>query len=144
MTYIASEFHHPGLPKKRSRLHPPRLRKARYRTLCAGCGHDRSGIRSSRPAFELSIEPHRVSKISASAALEDPGLLPRQFARLQFGARPDASVLTGANLANRELIYLGVSGDGESASIGFGPVRAFDPRAASTWPILSRTTASTA
>ena len=53
------------------------------------------------------------------------------------------SVLTGANLANKDLIYLGVSGDGDSASIGFGQF-AHVIRRGVTWSISSRTTASTA
>ena len=53
-----------------------------------------------------------------------------------------SSVLTGANLANRELICLGVSGDGDSAWIGLGQF-AHIMRRKVTWPISSRTTAST-
>jgi pyruvate/2-oxoacid:ferredoxin oxidoreductase beta subunit len=53
------------------------------------------------------------------------------------------SVLTGANLANRDLLYLGVSGDGDSASIGLGQF-ATPCAAACAWSTSSRTTASTA
>ncbi|MDU3131342.1 MAG: 2-oxoacid:ferredoxin oxidoreductase subunit beta, partial [Bradyrhizobium sp.] len=71
--------------------------------------------------FELSIEPHRVAKISGigcSSKTPDYFLGNSHGFNTVHGRMP--SVLTGANLANRELIYLGVSGDGDSASIGFG------------------------
>ena len=71
--------------------------------------------------FELSIEPHRVAKISGigcSSKTPDYFLGNSHGFNSVHGRMP--SVLTGANLANRDLIYLGVSGDGDSASIGFG------------------------
>jgi 2-oxoglutarate ferredoxin oxidoreductase subunit beta len=89
-------------------------------TLCAGCGHDSITARSSRPASS-SIEPHRVAKISGigcSSKTPDYFLGNSHGFNSVHGRMP--SVLTGANLANRDLIYLGVSGDGDSASIGFG------------------------
>ncbi len=71
--------------------------------------------------FELSIEPHRVAKISGigcSSKTPDYFLNASHGFNSVHGRMP--SVLTGANLANRDLIYLGVSGDGDSASIGLG------------------------
>ncbi len=71
--------------------------------------------------FELSIEPHRVAKISGigcSSKTPDYFLGNSHGFNSVHGRMP--SVLTGANLANRDLIYLGVSGDGDCASIGFG------------------------
>ena len=71
--------------------------------------------------YELSIEPHRVAKISGigcSSKTPDYFLGNSHGFNSVHGRMP--SVLTGANLANRDLIYLGVSGDGDSASIGFG------------------------
>ncbi len=71
--------------------------------------------------FELSIEPHRVAKISGigcSSKTTDYFLNASHGFNSVHGRMP--SVLTGANLANRDLIYLGVSGDGDSASIGLG------------------------
>ena len=71
--------------------------------------------------FKLSIEPHRVAKISGigcSSKTPDYFLGNSHGFNSVHGRMP--SVLTGANLANRDLIYLGVSGDGNSASIGFG------------------------
>jgi 2-oxoglutarate ferredoxin oxidoreductase subunit beta len=71
--------------------------------------------------WELSIEPHRVAKLSGigcSSKTPDYFLGPSHGFNTVHGRMP--SVLTGANLANRDLIYLGVSGDGDSASIGMG------------------------
>ena len=71
--------------------------------------------------FELSIEPHRVAKISGIGCSSKT---PTYFLGNSHGFNSVhgrmPSVLTGANLANRDLIYLGVSGDGDSASIGLG------------------------
>ena len=71
--------------------------------------------------FELSIAPHRVAKISGIGCSSKT---PTYFLGNSHGFNSVhgrmPSVLTGANLANRDLIYLGVSGDGDSASIGFG------------------------
>jgi len=90
-------------------------------TLCAGCGHDSISAALIQACFELAIEPHRVAKLSGigcSSKTPDYFLGPSHGFNSVHGRMP--SVLTGANLANRELIYLGVSGDGDSASIGLG------------------------
>jgi 2-oxoglutarate ferredoxin oxidoreductase subunit beta len=89
--------------------------------LCAGCGHDSISAALIESCFELSIEPHRVAKLSGIGCSSKT---PTYFLGNSHGFNSVhgrmPSVLTGANLANRELIYLGVSGDGDSASIGFG------------------------
>ena len=91
MTYITKpELHHPKLPVNQLG-YTRRYYEGMISTLCAGCGHDSISAAIVQAFFDLAIEPHRV-----------------------------ASVRTGANLANRDLIYLGVSGDGDSASIGLG------------------------
>ncbi len=90
-------------------------------TLCAGCGHDSITAAIIQSCFELSIEPHRVAKISGIGCSSKT---PTYFLGNSHGFNSVhgrmPSVLTGANLANRDLIYLGVSGDGDSASIGLG------------------------
>jgi 2-oxoglutarate ferredoxin oxidoreductase subunit beta len=90
-------------------------------TLCAGCGHDSITGAIIQACFELSIEPHRVAKISGIGCSSKT---PTYFLGNSHGFNSVhgrmPSVLTGANLANHELIYLGVSGDGDSASIGLG------------------------
>ncbi len=90
-------------------------------TLCAGCGHDSISAAIVRACFELDIEPHRVAKLSGIGCTSKT---PTYFLGASHGFNSVhgrmPSVLTGANLANHDLIYLGVSGDGDSASIGFG------------------------
>ena len=90
-------------------------------TLCAGCGHDSITAAIIEACFELSVEPHRVAKVSGIGCSSKT---PTYFLGSSHGFNSVhgrmPSVLTGANLANRDLIYLGVSGDGDSASIGLG------------------------
>jgi 2-oxoglutarate ferredoxin oxidoreductase subunit beta len=88
-------------------------------TLCAGCGHDSISAAIVQAAFDLDIEPHKVAKLSGigcSSKTPDYFLGNSHGFNSVHGRMP--SVLTGAALANRDLIYLGVSGDGDSASIG--------------------------
>jgi 2-oxoglutarate ferredoxin oxidoreductase subunit beta len=121
MTYIAKpKFHHPGLPKNELG-YTHRDYEGKISTLCAGCGHDSITAAIIEACFELSIEPHQVAKISGigcSSKTPDYFLGNSHGFNSVHGRMP--SVLTGANLANRDLIYLGISGDGDSASIGFG------------------------
>ena len=121
MTYLTKpKFHHPLLPKN-ALGYTHRDYEASTSTLCAGCGHDSISASIIEACFELAIEPHRVAKISGigcSSKTPDYFLGNSHGFNSVHGRMP--SVLTGANLANRELIYLGVSGDGDSASIGFG------------------------
>ena len=121
MTYIAKpKFQHPGLPKN-DLGYTHRDYEGKVSTLCAGCGHDSITASIIEACYELSIEPHRVAKISGigcSSKTPDYFLGNSHGFNSVHGRMP--SVLTGANLANRDLIYLGVSGDGDSASIGFG------------------------
>ncbi|MDR3468046.1 MAG: 2-oxoacid:ferredoxin oxidoreductase subunit beta [Xanthobacteraceae bacterium] len=121
MTYLAKpKFHHPSLPKNAIGF-TRRDYEASTSTLCAGCGHDSISAAIIEACFELAIEPHRVAKISGigcSSKTPDYFLGASHGFNSVHGRMP--SVLTGANLANRDLIYLGVSGDGDSASIGLG------------------------
>lgn len=90
-------------------------------TLCAGCGHDSISAAIVQSCFELDIEPHRVAKLSGIGCSSKT---PTYFLGNSHGFNSVhgrmPSVLTGAALANRELLYLGISGDGDSASIGLG------------------------
>jgi len=121
MTYLTKpKFHHPELPKNQLG-YTRRDYEASTSTLCAGCGHDSISAAIIEACYELSIAPHRVAKISGigcSSKTPDYFLGNSHGFNSVHGRMP--SVLTGANLANRELLYLGVSGDGDSASIGFG------------------------
>ena len=121
MTYLTKpKFHHPGLPKNELG-YTHRDYEGTVSTLCAGCGHDSITASIIEACFELSIEPHRVAKISGIGCSSKT---PTYFLGNSHGFNSVhgrmPSVLTGANLANRDLIYLGVSGDGDSASIGLG------------------------
>src|ERR1700735_4915962 len=120
-TYLAKpKFHPPALPKN-ALGYTHRDYEGKISTLCAGCGHDSITASIIEACYELSIEPHLVAKISGigcSSKTPDYFLGNSHGFNSVHGRMP--SVLTGANLANRDLIYLGVSGDGDSASIGFG------------------------
>src|SRR5438270_12148266 len=121
MTYITKpKFHHPGLPKN-ALGYTHRDYEGSVSTLCAGCGHDSISGAIIEACFELDIEPHRVAKLSGIGCSSKT---PTYFLGNSHGFNSVhgrmPSVLTGANLANRDLIYLGVSGDGDSASIGLG------------------------
>ncbi len=90
-------------------------------TLCAGCGHDSISAGIIQAAFEMSVEPHRLAKLSGIGCSSKT---PTYFLSNSHGFNSVhgrmPSVATGANLANRDLIYFGVSGDGDTASIGMG------------------------
>ena len=121
MTYLAKpKFHHPALPKNGLGF-THRDYEGSISTLCAGCGHDSISAAIISACFELNIEPHRLAKLSGigcSSKTPDYFLGQSHGFNSVHGRMP--SVLTGANLANKQLIYLGVSGDGDSASIGLG------------------------
>src|SRR6266545_3296007 len=121
MTYITKpKFHHPALPKN-ALGYTHRDYEGSVSTLCAGCGHDSISGAIIEACFELDIEPHRVAKLSGIGCSSKT---PTYFLGNSHGFNSVhgrmPSVLTGANLANRDLIYMGVSGDGDSASIGLG------------------------
>jgi 2-oxoglutarate ferredoxin oxidoreductase subunit beta len=121
MTYIAKpKFHHPSLPINALGL-THRDYEGSISTLCAGCGHDSISAAIIQACFELDLPPHRVAKLSGIGCSSKT---PTYFLGASHGFNSVhgrmPSVLTGANLANRALIYLGVSGDGDSASIGLG------------------------
>jgi len=121
MTYLAKpKLHHPDLPKNEVG-HTRRDYEGRISTLCAGCGHDSISAAIIQACWETNIEPHKVAKLSGigcSSKTPDYFLGNSHGFNSVHGRMP--SVATGANLANRELLYLGVSGDGDSASIGIG------------------------
>jgi 2-oxoglutarate ferredoxin oxidoreductase subunit beta len=121
MTYIAKpKLHHPTLATNKVG-YTRRDYEGKVSTLCAGCGHDSISAAIIQACWELDVEPHRVAKLSGigcSSKTPDYFLGNSHGFNSVHGRMP--SVATGANLANRDLIYLGVSGDGDSASIGFG------------------------
>lgn len=90
-------------------------------TLCAGCGHDSTTAAIIQACFELSIEPHRVAKLSGiGCSSKTPAYFLSQSHGFNSVHGRMPSVATGANMANRDLLYIGISGDGDTASIGMG------------------------
>ncbi|MBI3707959.1 MAG: 2-oxoacid:ferredoxin oxidoreductase subunit beta [Proteobacteria bacterium] len=121
MTYIAKpKLHHPALPTNKLG-YTRRDYEGSVSTLCAGCGHDSISAAIIQACFDLDLPPHRIAKLSGIGCSSKT---PTYFLGNSHGFNSVhgrmPSVLTGANLANRDLIYLGVSGDGDSASIGLG------------------------
>src|SRR6202161_3517542 len=121
MTYLAKpKLHHPGLQKNALGF-TRRDYEGPVSTLCAGCGHDSISAAIVKACFELDLPPHRIAKLSGIGCSSKT---PTYFLGASHGFNSVhgrmPSVLTGASLANRELIYLGISGDGDTASIGLG------------------------
>jgi len=112
----------PASPVKVNRLG---LEMANYKgnksTLCAGCGHNAISERIIEACYEMGVEPHRVAKLSGIGCSSKS---PAYFLRTAYGVNSlhgrMPSIATGAMLANRNLIALGVSGNGDTASIGVG------------------------
>src|ERR1041384_6494905 len=120
MSYLRSKFRHPALPKN-DLGYTVDYYEGSLSTLCAGCGHDSISAAVAQACFELNIEPHKVAKLSGiGCSSKTPAyfLSNSHSFNSVHGRMP--SVATGANLANRDLIYFGVSGDGDTASIGMG------------------------
>lgn len=121
MTYIAKPaVHHPALPKNTLGL-TRRDYEGKISTLCAGCGHDSISAALIEACFEMELPPHRIAKLSGigcSAKTPTYFLGAAHGFNGVHGRMP--SLATGANLANRDLVYVGISGDGDTASIGLG------------------------
>jgi len=121
MSYIARpKIAHPRLPRNDLGL-TVRDYEGGMSTLCAGCGHDSITGALIQAAFELSIPPHRMAKLSGiGCSSKTPAYFMSQSHGFNSVHGRMPSVATGANAANRELTYVGVSGDGDSLSIGLG------------------------
>jgi 2-oxoglutarate/2-oxoacid ferredoxin oxidoreductase subunit beta len=120
MTYVRSRFRHPALPKN-DLGYTVDYYEGSLSTLCAGCGHDSINAAIVEACWEMNIEPHKVAKLSGiGCSSKSPAyfLSNSHGFNSVHGRMP--SVATGANLANRDLVYFGVSGDGDTASIGMG------------------------
>jgi 2-oxoglutarate ferredoxin oxidoreductase subunit beta len=120
MTYIRPKFRHPALPKN-DLGYTTKEYEGAISTLCAGCGHDSISGCIIEACYELSIAPHRIAKLSGIGCSSKT---PTYFLGNSHGFNSVhgrmPSVATGANMANRDLVYMGVSGDGDTASIGMG------------------------
>jgi 2-oxoglutarate ferredoxin oxidoreductase subunit beta len=108
------------LPKNELGL-TPRAYDGAMSTLCAGCGHDSVTAALMQALFELAIPPHKVAKLSGIGCSSKTTAYFASDAHgfnSVHGRMP--TIATGANAANRDLHYIGVSGDGDSLSIGLG------------------------
>jgi 2-oxoglutarate/2-oxoacid ferredoxin oxidoreductase subunit beta len=120
MSYARPKFRHPNLPKN-DLGYTFDYYEGSISTLCAGCGHDSISAAIVQACYENNIEPHKVAKMSGIGCSSKT---PAYFLSHSHGFNSVhgrmPSVATGANMANKELCYLGVSGDGDTASIGMG------------------------
>src|SRR6201997_3063026 len=90
-------------------------------TLCAGCGHNAISERIIDAMYEMGIQPERVAKLSGiGCSSKSPAYFMSRSHSFNSVHGRMPSLATGAMLANRNLLTLGVSGDGDSASIGIG------------------------
>src|SRR5256885_5741410 len=121
MTFIAKpKVTHPSLPRNALGL-TRRDYEGAMSTLCAGCGHDSITAALVQTLWELDVPPHRAAKMSGiGCSSKTTAYFLRQSHGFNgvHGRMP--ALATGANAANRGLVYIGISGDGDSLSIGLG------------------------
>src|SRR5271168_1956487 len=90
-------------------------------TLCAGCGHNAISERIIDAMFQMGVEPERVMKMSGiGCSSKSPAYFMSRAHSFNSVHGRMPSVSTGAILANHTMTTLGVSGDGDTASIGMG------------------------
>ncbi len=120
MSYISPKISYPGMKTNRLGLTENDYKGA-ISTLCAGCGHDSVTAAIQRAFFEMDIPPHRVAKMSGiGCSSKTPAYFLSQSHGFNSVHGRMPSVTTGANAGNRSLAYIGISGDGDSLSIGLG------------------------
>ncbi len=90
-------------------------------TLCAGCGHNAISERIIEAMYDMGVQPERVIKLSGiGCSSKSPAYFMNRSHSFNSVHGRMPSIASGALLANRNLIALGVSGDGDTASIGIG------------------------
>jgi 2-oxoglutarate/2-oxoacid ferredoxin oxidoreductase subunit beta len=90
-------------------------------TLCAGCGHDSITAAIVQAFWELEVPPHRVAKLSGiGCSSKTTAYFVNQAHGFNAVHGRMPAIATGANAAHRDLYYIGISGDGDSLSIGLG------------------------
>ena len=95
--------------------------KGKPSTLCKGCGHDSISSQLVKAFYEYGVEPHQVAKLSGiGCSSKTPAYWLSQSHGFNAVHGRMPSVATGTVLANRDLVAVGVSGDGDTASIGIG------------------------
>lgn len=121
MSYLPKpKVHHPSLKKNAIGL-IRRDYEGAITTLCAGCGHDSITAAIIQAFWELDIEPYKVAKLSGiGCSSKTPAYFLREAHGFNSVHGRMPSIATGAGAANRDLIMIGVSGDGDSLSIGLG------------------------
>jgi len=120
MSFDRPTFRHPNQAKNSAGFTRQDYEGA-ISTLCAGCGHDSATAGIIQACFELGVEPHRVAKMSGiGCSSKTPAYFLSQSHGFNSVHGRMPSIATGANMANRDLLYIGVSGDGDTASIGMG------------------------
>ena len=121
MTSIAKPpVRHPGLRKNALGL-TTRDYEGAMSTLCAGCGHDSVTAALIQAFWELDLPPNRAAKMSGiGCSSKTTAYFMRQSHGFNSVHGRMPSVTSGANAANRDLTYIGISGDGDSLSIGLG------------------------
>ncbi len=99
----------------------PRDYEGTMSTLCAGCGHDSVTAALIQAFWDLDVEPHRVAKLSGiGCSSKTPAYFISEAHGFNSVHGRMPSIAAGANAANRDLLYVGISGDGDSLSIGLG------------------------
>ncbi len=121
MTYIVKPVnHHPNLEKNALGL-TRRDYEGTISTLCAGCGHDSISAAVIEACYDLSLASDQIAKLSGiGCSSKSPSYFLNQAHGFNSVHGRMPSVATGANLGNQDLMYLGVSGDGDTAGIGIG------------------------
>ena len=121
MTYIVKPVnHHPNLEKNSLGL-TRRDYEGTISTLCAGCGHDSISAAVIEACYDLSLASDQIAKLSGiGCSSKSPSYFLNQAHGFNSVHGRMPSVATGANLGNQDLLYLGVSGDGDTAGIGIG------------------------
>ena len=121
MTYIAKpKVHHPSLQRNAIGL-TRRDYEGAITTLCAGCGHDSITAAIIQAFWDLSIPPHTVAKLSGiGCSSKTPAYFLREAHGFNSVHGRMPAIATGAGAANGSLMMIGVSGDGDSLSIGLG------------------------
>jgi 2-oxoglutarate ferredoxin oxidoreductase subunit beta len=121
MSYIKKPtVRHPGMAVNALGL-TPRDYEGSMSTLCAGCGHDSVTSALIQAFFELDVEPHKVAKLSGiGCSSKTPAYFVSEAHGFNSVHGRMPAIAAGANAANQDLLFVGISGDGDSLSIGLG------------------------
>ena len=95
--------------------------KGHESTLCAGCGHDAITSSIIKACYDYGVAPHQVAKLSGiGCSSKTTNYFMDNAHGINSVHGRMACIATGAHVANRTLLNIGVSGDGDTASIGLG------------------------